>query len=51
VAGRHFEITIVNGETALGLMDGERLIATMSIATDGQRIQAVYTVLNPDKLP
>ena len=51
VAGRHFEITIVNGETALGLLDGERLIATMSIATDGQRIQAVYTVLNPDKLP
>jgi RNA polymerase sigma-70 factor (ECF subfamily) len=50
VAGRHFEITVVNGETALCLLDGERLVATMSIATDGQHIQAVYTVLNPDKL-
>ena len=50
VAGRHFEITVVNGETALCLLDGQRLVATMSIATDGQHIQAVYTVLNPDKL-
>jgi RNA polymerase sigma-70 factor, ECF subfamily len=50
VEGRHFEIAIVNGETALCLLDGQRLVATMSIATDGQHIQAVYTVLNPDKL-
>ena len=49
-AGRHLEIAIVNGETALCLLDGERLVATMSIATDGQRIQAVFAVLNPDKL-
>jgi RNA polymerase sigma-70 factor (ECF subfamily) len=48
--GRHFEIAIVNGETGLCLLDGERLIATLSIATDGQHIQAVYAVLNPDKL-
>jgi RNA polymerase sigma-70 factor, ECF subfamily len=51
VAGRHFEITVVNGETALCLLDGGHLVATMSIATDGRHIQAVYTVLNPDKLP
>jgi len=49
-AGRHLEIALVNGETALCLLDGERLVATMSIATDGQHIQAVYAVLNPDKL-
>jgi RNA polymerase sigma-70 factor (ECF subfamily) len=50
IEGRHFEITVVNGETALCLLDGRRLVATMSIATDGRQIQAVYTVLNPDKL-
>ena len=50
-AGRHLEIALVNGETGLCLLDGERLVATMSIATDGQHIQAVYAVLNPDKLP
>lgn len=49
-AGRHFEVGRVNGETALCLLDDQRLIATLSIATDGQRIQAVYIVLNPDKL-
>ena len=49
-ADRHFEITVVNGETALCLLDGRRLVATMSIATDGHQIQAVYAVLNPDKL-
>ena len=47
---RRFEITVVNGETALCLLDGQRLVATMSIATDGRTIQAFYTVLNPDKL-
>jgi hypothetical protein len=49
-AGRHFEIAIVNGETAICLVDSERLVATMSIATDGHHIRAVYAVLNPDKL-
>ena len=44
------EIATVNGETALCLRDGGRLIATMSIATDGERILAVYAVVNPDKL-
>ncbi len=37
-------------KTGLCIRDGERLTATMSIATDGQRILAVYAVVNPDKL-
>ena len=48
--GRRFEIAVVNGEAGLLLLDGERLIATISMATDGQQIQAVYAVVNPDKL-
>ena len=47
---RVMEIATVNGETGLCIRDGNRLIATMSIATDGQRILAVYAVVNPDKL-
>jgi len=49
-ANRVMEIATVNGETGLCLRDGDRLIATMSIVTDGERIQAVYAVVNPDKL-
>ena len=47
---RTLEVASVNGETGLCIRDGERLTATMSIATDGQRILAVYAVVNPDKL-
>jgi len=47
---RTLEIATVNGETGLCLRDGDRLTATMSIATDGERIFAVYAVVNPDKL-
>jgi RNA polymerase sigma-70 factor (ECF subfamily) len=46
-----FEVTTVNNEAALGLRDGTRLVATMSISTDGKHIFAVYAVVNPDKLP
>ena len=49
-ANRALELATVNGETGLCLRDGDRLIATMSIATDGERILAVYAVVNPDKL-
>ena len=49
-ADRTIEIATVNGETGLCIRDGERLTATMSIATDGERILAVYAVVNPDKL-
>jgi RNA polymerase sigma-70 factor (ECF subfamily) len=47
---RTLEVATVNGEPALVVRDGGRLTATMSIATDGQRIVAVYAVVNPDKL-
>ncbi len=47
---RALEIATVNGETGLCILDGNRLTATMSIATDGERILAVYAVVNPEKL-
>ncbi len=49
-ANRTIEFATVNGEAGLCIRDGERLTATMSIATDGQRILEVYAVVNPDKL-
>jgi RNA polymerase sigma-70 factor, ECF subfamily len=49
-ADRTVEIATINGETGLRIRDGDRLTATMSIATDGERILAVYAVVNPDKL-
>jgi RNA polymerase sigma-70 factor (ECF subfamily) len=47
---RSVEVATVNGETGLCIRDGSRLTATMSIVTDGERIFAVYAVVNPDKL-
>jgi RNA polymerase sigma-70 factor, ECF subfamily len=47
---RTLELAMINGETGLCIRDGDRLTATMSIATDGERIFAVYAVVNPDKL-
>jgi RNA polymerase sigma-70 factor, ECF subfamily len=47
---RAVEVATVNGETGLCIRDGNRLTATMSIVTDGERIHAVYAVVNPDKL-
>ena len=49
-ADRRMEVATVNGETGLVIRDGSRLTATLSIATDGERILAVYAVVNPDKL-
>jgi hypothetical protein len=48
--GRTLEIATVNGETGLLIRDAHRLTATLSIATDGERIAAVYAIVNPDKL-
>jgi RNA polymerase sigma-70 factor (ECF subfamily) len=48
---RVIEMATINGETGLCFRDGGRLIATLSIDTDGERILAVYAVVNPDKLP
>jgi len=47
---RTMRVAMVNGETGLCFLDGDRLTAVMSIATDGDRIHAVYAVVNPDKL-
>ena len=49
-ADRVLEIGQVNGESALCVRDGDRLVATLSFDTDGDRILAVYAVVNPDKL-
>jgi RNA polymerase sigma-70 factor, ECF subfamily len=46
--GTTMHLAEVNGETGLRL-DGD-IIATISIATDGDRILAAYAVVNPDKL-
>lgn len=48
---RVMQISTINGETGLCFVDGGRIVATMSIATDGERIHAVYAVVNPEKLP
>ena len=47
---RRIEMVAVNGEPGLCIRDGDRLVATMSIATDGERIFEVYAVVNPEKL-
>ncbi len=47
---RQLAIATINGEVGLQIRDGDRLTATLSIATDGERILGVYAVVNPDKL-
>jgi RNA polymerase sigma-70 factor (ECF subfamily) len=49
-ADRTIEVAAVNGEAGLCIRDGNRLTATLSIATDGERILDVYAVVNPEKL-
>ena len=49
-ADRVLEFATINGETGLCIRDGAQLMAAMTIATDGERILAVYAVVNPDKL-
>lgn len=44
------EKVAVNGETGLAIRADGRLVSVMSLATDGERIIGVYSVLNPDKL-
>lgn len=48
--GRAMKLGTINGEAGVCMFDGDRLIATLSIATDGERILAVYAMVNPDKL-
>ena len=47
---RTIDMASINGETGLVIRDDGQLVATMSIATDGEKILAVYAVVNPDKL-
>ncbi len=55
VLGRHaerifFEPVTVNREPGLSLLVDGRRLAVISFQTDGSRILAAYSVLNPDKL-
>jgi RNA polymerase sigma-70 factor (ECF subfamily) len=43
-------IVQINGEPAVLTLVGDRTLFTTSLALDGDRITAVYRVLNPDKL-
>jgi RNA polymerase sigma-70 factor (ECF subfamily) len=45
-----FRIATVNGEPGLHIFMDGRLGAAMALAADGDRIAAVYAVLNPEKL-
>ena len=47
---RVLEFATINGEVGLCLRTADQLTATLSIATDGERILNVYAVVNPDKL-
>jgi RNA polymerase sigma-70 factor (ECF subfamily) len=49
-SNRTVALVNVNGETGMILRDGERPIGVLSLDTDGERIFAVYAVVNPDKL-
>ena len=44
------ELLDVNGETGLCVRTEGRITGVLSILTDGERIHAVYAVVNPDKL-
>jgi RNA polymerase sigma-70 factor, ECF subfamily len=44
------EIVELNGQPAIASYHDARLVFTTSFETDGERILAVYRVLNPDKL-
>jgi hypothetical protein len=41
----------VNGETGLCIRFSGRIAGLLTIESDGERIQSVYAVVNPEKLP
>jgi len=52
--GRHgavLEPARVNGEAGLVLRVDNRIMATFAVAVEGDRIAAIYLVINPHKLP
>jgi RNA polymerase sigma-70 factor (ECF subfamily) len=44
------ELVEINGETGICVRENGQTIALMAIDSDGERIHAVYAVVNPDKL-
>lgn len=49
-AGTTLELGDVNGETGLLMRTNGDVTAVLSIVSDGERIHAVYAIVNPDKL-
>jgi RNA polymerase sigma-70 factor (ECF subfamily) len=49
--GATMELVDVNGETGLLVRVDGRILGIMAIESDGERIHAVYAIVNPDKLP
>jgi RNA polymerase sigma-70 factor (ECF subfamily) len=49
-SGLRPEIREINGWPALVLLRGDELVQVLTIETDGERILATHSVLNPDKL-
>ncbi|MEF7613360.1 RNA polymerase sigma-70 factor [Aquincola sp. MAHUQ-54] len=45
-----YRVVLVNGEPGLLRSIGGRLESAQAVVTDGERIRAIYTVRNPDKL-
>jgi RNA polymerase sigma-70 factor (ECF subfamily) len=45
-----FHLVTINGETGLCVRVEGRVAYVLSVETDGERIQAVYAVVNPEKL-
>ena len=45
-----FDLVPINGETGILLCLDDKPVVTMSFVTDGARISAGFSVLNPDKL-
>lgn len=45
-----YHLAAINGETGLAFRIDGKLVALLSIETDGEHIQSVYVVVNPDKL-
>ncbi len=48
--GLRIELIWLNGEPALATWAGDRLLTTISVDSDGERLTAFYAVLNPEKL-
>lgn len=48
--GVHYQMVMLNGEPALLMHDGERVLAAMWIETDGERITTIHALRHPGKL-